>query len=119
VIRNLKEHGSTRKPPIKKLGKPPKITDKDAKALFKQLVCTEWIYQDEIAKWLLVEQGVKVSRQTVSNFLRSRGWSWQTLRPYLIDHNEELRESYRYSMRQFATDDLVFLNESIFNEKTG
>jgi transposase len=119
VMKNLKKHGSIRKPPTKRLRKPPKIADEDAKALFEQLVCAGWMYQDEIAKWLLVERGVKVNHQTVSNFLCSCGWNWQTLRPYSIDRNEELRESYRRSMRQFAADDLVFLDESIFNEKTG
>jgi hypothetical protein len=44
VIRNLKEYDSTQKPPTKKLGKPPKITDKNTEALFKQLVCTGWMY---------------------------------------------------------------------------
>src|SRR5579862_4491622 len=42
VIRNLKEHGSTRKPSTRKLGKLPKITDEDAGALFEQLVHSGW-----------------------------------------------------------------------------
>jgi transposase len=50
VIRNLKEHGSTRKPTTKRLGKPLKIADEDAEALFEQLIRARWMYQDEIAK---------------------------------------------------------------------
>jgi len=33
--------------------------------------------------------------------------------------NKELRELYRSNIRRFSADDLVFLDESIFNEKTG
>ena len=77
------------------------------------------MYQDEIRHWLLVERGVKVSQSTISNFLENRGWSRQTLRPFSINRSEELRDRYRRLMRDFAADDLVFLDESIFNEKTG
>ena len=36
-----------------------------------------------------------------------------------LNQNEKLREGYKDDMHQFEADDLVFLDESIFNEQTG
>jgi transposase len=121
IAANLKTHGSVRKPPdeLKKLGAPSKITDADAEALFEELIRSGWLYQDEIVHWLQVERGVKVTQATISRFLKSMKWSRRTLRPYSINRNEDLRDSYRRTMRNFAAEDLVFLDEAIFNEKTG
>ena len=118
---NLKEHGSVRRPPEPgvKLGRPPKISDEDGEALFEELIRGGWKYQDEIAYWLWIERGVKVTQSTVSRFLHERNWTRRSLRPFSVARNEELREGYRYGMRSFAQEDLVFLDESIFNEKTG
>jgi hypothetical protein len=36
-----------------------------------------------------------------------------------LAHSEALREAYTEEMKRYAADDLVFLDEAIFNEKTG
>jgi transposase len=41
------------------------------------------------------------------------------LRRISLDRSEELRQAYRDEMRHFVADNLIFLDESIFNEKTG
>ncbi|KAF1977289.1 hypothetical protein BU23DRAFT_453426, partial [Bimuria novae-zelandiae CBS 107.79] len=43
----------------------------------------------------------------------------RALRLFSIGRNDDLREAYRQSIRRFTQEDLVFLNKSIFNEKTG
>ena len=35
-----------------------------------------------------------------------------------LNQNEKLREGYKDDMHQFEADDLVFLDESIFNKQT-
>jgi transposase len=59
------------------------------------------------------------SLSTIGKYLKDNNWSRRTMLPFCIARNEQLRESYRNGMRRFAADDLVFLDESIFNEKTG
>lgn len=119
VTANLKIHGSIRAPTQRPLGATPAISEEDGEALFGALVRTGWMYQDEIVRWLHIERGVVVSQSTVSRYLKKKGWTRRTLRPFSIERNEELRELYRQSMRQFAADDLVFIDEAIFNEKSG
>lgn len=116
---NLLSHGSVRKPLQNKLGRSCKITEEDATALFDELYCHGWMYQDEVVRWLELERGVYTTQPTVSRFLKKNGWNRKTLRPTCIDRNEELRESYRNCMRRYDAEDVVFLDESIFNEKTG
>jgi transposase len=121
IISNIKELGTSTKSPQfwKGLGRPAKISDDDADALFDELVQHGWMYQDEIIHWLYIERGVLVHQSTVSRFMKKKGWNCQTLRPFSINQNEELREAYRRRMHNYAMDDLIFLDESIFNEKTG
>ena len=118
-MENLTTHGSTRAPLRGKLGAPSKIDDEDADALLDELIKSGWMYQDEMARWLLIERGIYVSQSTISRFLKKRGWSARTLRPFSINQNQELREIYRRTMRPYEAEQLVFLDESIFNEKTG
>ncbi|KAF2177744.1 hypothetical protein K469DRAFT_602077, partial [Zopfia rhizophila CBS 207.26] len=47
--------------------------------------------------------------------LKKRGWTLYTLRFFSFNRNEKLREAYRH----YVTNDIVFLNESLFNKKTG
>lgn len=113
---NLLRHGSIRKPAITRrarLGPPLKIGEEDAEALFGELIRSGWMYQDEMVKWLRIEREITVTQQAVSLFLKARGWSRRRLRPFSIRRNEELRDSYRTKMREFAAEDLVFLDEVI------
>jgi transposase len=119
VQHNLIQYGCVRKPLQNKLGRHNRIAGEDAQALFDELLIHGWMYQAEMVRWLDVERGVYVNQSTVSRFLKKQGWTRRTLRPCSIDRNEELRESYRNCMRRYAADDVVFLDESIFNEKSG
>src|SRR3954447_17993464 len=56
---------------------------------------------------------------TVSRILRRRKWTQKELRRISLERNEHLRAAYCHEMSQFNASDLVFLDESIFNEKTG
>ncbi|KAF9730282.1 TPR domain-containing protein [Paraphaeosphaeria minitans] len=102
-----------------KLGRPPKLAKEDSLALRGELLRHGWMYQDEMVWWLSVERGIFITQSTISRLLKREGWGRKTLRPYAIDRNEELRGYYRDSMRRYAAEDVVFLDESIFNEKTG
>ncbi|KAF2194113.1 hypothetical protein K469DRAFT_709623, partial [Zopfia rhizophila CBS 207.26] len=50
---NLRKYGSTRRPSSgARLGRPPKLSEEDKRALFDELFCSGWMYQDEIVYWL-------------------------------------------------------------------
>jgi hypothetical protein len=51
--------------------------------------------------------------------LKKEGWSRKTLRVISLGRCEDLRDDYRRVMAQYNAEDLVFIDESIFNEKTG
>ena len=119
VEHNLLDCGSVRKVPTGILGRPSKIGVEDGEALFEHLVRSGWLYQDEIVYWLFMERGINCSQSTVSRYLKQQNWTRASIRPFSINRNEDLREAYRNSLRRFAADDLVFLDESIFNEKCG
>ena len=119
VQNNLRNFGYFRKPLQGKLGALCKIQPTDGEALFEELMRTGWLYQDEIVYWLAIERGIYVSQSTVSRYLNKMNWSRRTLSPFSIDRNEDLRQSYRVRMSQYTQEDLVFLDESIFNEKSG
>ncbi|KAK7177818.1 TPR domain-containing protein [Paraphaeosphaeria sporulosa] len=119
VYNNTITTGCVRKALTGKLGRPPKLAKEDSLALRGELLRHGWMYQDEMVWWLSVERGIFITQSTISRLLKREGWSRKTLRPYAIDRNEELRAYYRDSMRRYAAEDVVFLDESIFNEKTG
>ena len=46
-------------------------------------------------------------------------WSRRTLRPYFNNRSEKLREHHHNRMRRHTTDQSIFFDESIFNQKIG
>jgi hypothetical protein len=60
-----------------------------------------------------------VHQSTVSRILKRRKWTQKELRRISLGRSDELQQRLKEEMRQFAAEDLVFLDESIFNEKTG
>ncbi|KAL4878020.1 hypothetical protein BJY04DRAFT_221592 [Aspergillus karnatakaensis] len=80
---NLMKHGSVKAPRFKKLGRPRRLTRADEDALFEWLKADAEAEQEggrkreqlEMAKWLLDERGVEISRATVCRLLKRRGWN--------------------------------------------
>ena len=119
MARNLLQYGGIRAPAIRKLGRPRRLTTADEDAVLELLLSKGWRQQEEIVFWLWCERGVLVHRSTVSRMLKRRKWTQKELRRISLGRSDELRQQWKEEMRQFAAEDLVFLDESIFNEKTG
>lgn len=118
--RNLLEYGSPVAPSTgKKLGRPFALTAADEDALFLELLHRGWMYQDEMAFFLHEERGIKVVQQTISNIIARRGWSWKKVHRESVTKSDELRDLWKQEMSQYSDDTLIFIDESIFNEKTG
>ena len=119
VANNLLLHGSSRPPQLRKLGRPRKLTPADEDAVWDLLLEEGWQSLSEVAFWLLCERGALVSRSTVCRMLKRRKMTRKELRRVSFARSEELRRLWREDLRRFVAEDLVFLDESIFNEKTG
>ena len=119
MARNLLRYGSIRAPAVRKLGRPRRLTTADEDAVLELLLSEGWRQQEEIVFWLWCERGVLVHQSTVSRMLKRRKWTQKELCRISLGRSDELRQGWKEEMRQFAAKDLVFLYESIFNEKTG
>jgi hypothetical protein len=112
--------GSIRPPgAIRRLGRPRKLTATNEEAVLDLLLREGWLYQDEIVFWLWCERGVLVHRSTVARALKGRKWTQREPRRISLAGSNDLRRQWREEMRRCVAQDLVFLDESIFNEKTG
>lgn len=60
-----------------------------------------------------------MSQSTISRTLKRQKWTRKELRRISLNRSGDLRRLYIDDIRHFAAEDLVFLDESIFNEKTG
>ncbi|KAK9237063.1 DDE superfamily endonuclease-domain-containing protein [Lipomyces kononenkoae] len=116
---NLLRYGNVRKPYFRQLGRARKLSQDDENALFEYLRSQGWRQQAELVWWLLQERGVLVSQPTLSRVLKRRNWTRKELRRISLNRSDALRQAYLDDVRRFAADDLVFIDESIFNEKTG
>jgi transposase len=116
---NLIQYGSVISPGQALLGRPYVTSKADEMALLRLLETHGWVYQDEMRQWLLEERGVDVSRTTMSDILKRNGWTRKKIEYMSINRSEELRRAYIEDMVNYSTEDLIFIDESIFNEKTG
>jgi transposase len=116
---NLRTYGSIRPPQLHSRGRPYKMTLADEDALLQYLLAFGWRTQDEMVFWLAEEKNVIVDRTSISRMLSRRKWNQKTLRQLSMTRSEDLRDAYLRDMSQFDDTALVFLDESIFNEKTG
>jgi transposase len=117
--KNLYRYQSIKCPIELPIGRPRKLTVADKNALYDHLVENGWSYLDEMKEFLLEERGVDVSLATISELLSSNNWTRKQLKLVARDRSELMRTEYLYEMRAFQAEDLIFLDESIFNEKTG
>ena len=101
---NIARYGSVVKLLYTRLGRPFKFTDVDKEAVLELLLQEGWRQQAEIVHWLM---------------LKSKGWTKKKLYCLSLMRSELLRKDWQQDMSQFTADDLIFLDESIFNERTG
>jgi transposase len=100
------------------MGRPRALTLADEKALFMELQTAGWYYQDEMIKWLMDERGVVVSQPTISAMLKRNNWTRKSIKLMSNNRNEGLRHSYLKEISIYSAEQLVFIDESISNEKT-
>lgn len=119
ILANLSTHGSARAPRTRKLGCPRKITVAASRALEEQIRKTPWMYQDEMTQFIWEEHGIKASQSTVSRLLKRLNLSRKSSRRASSQQIEPLRRTWRTQTANLRADQLVYVDEASFNERSG
>jgi len=77
------------------------------------------MYQDEMKSWLEEERERIVSTSTISRMLKRNSWSRKSLQVISQSRSSVVRSIYLNDMAQYTAEEMVFLDETIFTEKTG
>ncbi len=78
-----------------------------------------WIMQKEMIWYIWEERGINVHRFTISRILKRRRWSNKKGQRVGVRQNDELCLNWVADMLRLTVEQLVFVNESLFNEITG
>ncbi len=78
-----------------------------------------WVMQKEMIWYIWEEWDINVHQFTISRILKRRGWSIKKGQRVEVRQNDELRLNWVADMLRLTVEQLVFVNESLFNEITG
>lgn len=76
-------------------------------------------YLDEIAWFIFDETGISVHPKTIWNVLSRANFSRKASRHVAKERNEQLRTLWRAKSAYWKQDDIIFIDESASNERTG
>ena len=77
------------------------------------------MYQDELTDFLYDAYGVNVARTTVHNVLQRIKFTRKKLKVIAAQQNQELRLDWAFQLQQFTADQIVCVDESGSDERTG
>lgn len=106
-------------PPFSKLGKPRKISVGAGSQLLQYLDERPWAYHDEMAQFLEDEFDLECSNSTISRFLLRARVSNKIGQRLSDKQDPLLRQAWQADMLDLRAEQLVFVDESSFNERTG
>ncbi len=78
-----------------------------------------WVMQKEMIWYIWEKWDINVHRFTISRILKRRRWSNKKGQRVEVRQNDELRLNWIADMLRLTIEQLVFVNESLFNEITG
>jgi len=77
-----------------------------------------WVMQKEMMWFLWEKWDIHVHRFTIFRILKKRSWSNKKKQRVSIRRNDELRLNWIADLLQLTTEQLVFVDETLFNETT-
>ncbi len=77
-----------------------------------------WIMQKEIIWYIWEKWGINVHQFTISRILKRRRWSNKKGQRVSIRQNDELRLNWIADLLRLTAEQLVFVDETLFNETT-
>ncbi|KAE8222658.1 hypothetical protein CF319_g4182 [Tilletia indica] len=119
ALAEVKQYGAV-KPQGKSTGAPKKLPMLIVEFVIVTLKQRPSIYQDELVKMITYFYGdqYKVDQSTISRLLKHIGFSKKNLSVVPIQQDEEERRRYVLLVGQFDPWQLVFADESSFNNRT-
>jgi transposase len=78
-----------------------------------------WWYQDELAEFLYEVYDIEVNQSTISRALQRIEITRKRLKVIAIQRNGELRAHWQYHLQDFTASQLVFIDESGSDERSG
>ena len=71
-------------------------------------------------RWYFWEEwGIDCSQSTISRFIKKRKWNRKKVQRIGNSQSEELRLGWKAQMLHFTAEQLIFIDETLFNETTG
>ncbi len=98
---------------------PRKVFKAAENGLIAYLEEQPWVMQKEMVWYIWKKWDINVHQFTISRILKRRGWSNKKEQRVGVRQNDELRLNWVADMLRLTAEQLVFVNESLFNEITG
>jgi len=118
IQENLFIYDSPCKPQFRFKGAPRKIFPAAEDFLITYLKQQSWIMQKEMMWFLWKKWSIHVHRFTIFRILKKRHWSEKRKQRVDIRQNDELRLNWIADLLQLTAEQLVFVDETLFNETT-
>ncbi len=119
IQENLFMYNSPFRPQFRPKGAPRKVFKAAENGLIAYLEEQPWAMQKEMVWYIWEEWGINVHRSTISRILKRRRWSNKKGQRVGVRQNDELRLNWVADMLRLTAEQLVFVDESLFNETTG
>ena len=114
----LQRYGTTTSP-SNRVGRHRAITPLMRDALFEQLAKRPDMFRYEMIRFLHDRFDLEVSPTAMSRMLKTEGWSRKTNRRVAKQRNPDLRELYLYKLSDCRSYQLVFIDESGCDKRSG
>jgi transposase len=100
-------------------GRPRQIPFEAEQGILEFIDQNPTCYQDEIVDFLLTEYGISVHRTTVSRVLKKLNQTHKRIERLFPEASDVARAQFRSKMAEYKANQIVFLDESAANERTG
>jgi transposase len=118
-IRSRLQRFGTTTSPSNRVGRESKITPLMRDALLEQLANRPDMFRYEMIDFLYDSFGLEVSPTTISRTLKTERWTRKTNGRVAKQRNPELRELYLYKLSDCQSYQLVFIDESGCDKRSG
>jgi len=118
VQENLFMYNSSFRSQFRSKGASRKIFKIAENDLIVYLEDQSWVMQKEMIWYIWKKWDINVHQFTISRILKRRDWSIKKEQRVEVRQNDELRLNWIADMLRLTIEQLVFVNESLFNEIT-
>jgi transposase len=100
-------------------GRPRRIPVEAEEGILEFIDQNPTCYQHEIADFLVTEYGISVHQATISRVLKKLKHTYKRIERLFPEASNVQRAQFRSKMAEYKANQIVFLDESAANERTG